>query len=416
MIYYNDEIEKSIIGFIFNYQNLQDEIFTIPSYWFYRSKLKELYEKLQEIFYDGRPVDMASVSKEVSVSLVAQCAENWTGQTLFAKYRDELRELYNRRVIAGLLKKMPDEVNTSAAMVDYINHNISDLICEDENSLYSLDDLIEKYHNEPAYKEMITTVLTTGLIDLDEKIIVKNGDLVIIAGRPGMGKTALSLFISKSMAKSGKPVGFFSLEMRAQYLLKRLAHGEAPKFPGWFGYDLGCQNLEGLPLYIDDASKYNLGALRSKINTMIKQHNIQAAFIDYLTLIEMLEKETRSAEVGNTTRELKKMAKDFNIPIILLSQLSRKVEDRKDKKPVLSDLRDSGEIEQDADCVLFTYIPHKYGITKDAAGKDTERYMGVLVEKQRDGSTGTVPIYYNREKQHFGNWEKREMPEPVYNV
>jgi len=110
------------------------------------------------------------------------------------------------------------------------------------------------------------------------------------------------------------------------------------------------------------------------------------------------------------------MAKDFNIPIILLSQLSRKVEDRKDKKPVLSDLRDSGEIEQDADCVLFTYIPHKYGITKDAAGKDTERYMGVLVEKQRDGSTGTVPIYYNREKQHFGNWEKREMPEPVYNV
>ena len=399
---YNQEVEKAILAMALAEPEMHYEIFTIPGNHFYSGNMRDLYLKLQEMYYDGQSLELANLGGKINMTYAMDIIETYTHtKSQFPAYKNRLEEDFNKRSILNINKKLSWEMSSNE-MKTIIDGEINKLDAEDTDSMNSITELIDEYGNEKAYKEMTTSVLNTGFIDLDKILIVKNGDLIVIAGRPAMGKTALSLNIVRNVSKI-MPVGFLSLEMRSQYLLKRLASAEG-QYIGYEGFEDGCKKLRDRPIYIDDASKYNLPNLGAKIQTMVKKYGVKVIFLDYLTLLDPPEAQNMNLAIAIISRELKHLAKKFNIPIIPISQLSRKVEERKDKRPQLSDLRESGAIEQDADAVLFTYIPWNYGIIEDSSGTHLEKYMEIILGKQRDGAIGTVKIHYNRKSQYMGNW------------
>ncbi|KAJ6645170.1 Replicative DNA helicase [Pseudolycoriella hygida] len=276
--------------------------------------------------------------------------------------------------------------------------------------------------------------IPTGFIDLDSRLGgFRNSDLVILAGRPSMGKTAFALNLAinacskAELTKTKQVVGFFSLEMSSVDLVARV-------IAMWGGVDStrfidGKLNEENynkirqtvaevneLPLFIDDSPALTISAIRSRARKLKRQNNLSILFIDYLQLIKCTEKvDNRSLEVAEITRSLKALAKELNIPVIALSQLSRAVEQRVDKRPILSDLRESGSIEQDADIVMFIYreeyylkakepqintIEHKEWIEKL---NKSHNVAEIIITKHRKGPTGNVKLYYDDKLSKFSN-------------
>ncbi len=283
--------------------------------------------------------------------------------------------------------------------------------------------------------------LTTGLAGLNSKMGgLHNSDLVILAGRPAMGKTALATNIAFSTAyrakqdaldgispSTGAPVAFFSLEMSADQLANRILSEQSRisseklrmgKISQAEFNELAraAESLHDLPLYIDDTPALSIAALRTRARRLKRQKKIGFIVIDYLQLLQGTARnaaENRVAEISEITRGLKTLAKELDIPVLALSQLSRQVENREDKRPQLSDLRESGTIEQDADIVMFVFREEYYHESRkpeDGSEKfqawleKAERLRGraeVIVAKQRHGATGTVPLIFEREFTRF---------------
>jgi replicative DNA helicase len=291
--------------------------------------------------------------------------------------------------------------------------------------------------------------LTTGLTGLNGKIGgLHDSDLVVLAGRPAMGKTALATNIAFATAlrakqdardginpSAGAPVAFFSLEMSADQLANRILaeqseiNSEQLRM-GRIGQAefnalaRAAENLHDLPLYIDDTPALSIAGLRTRARRLKRQKKIGLIVVDYLQLLAGTARnaiENRVAEISEVTRGLKTLAKELDLPVLALSQLSRQVENREDKRPQLSDLRESGTIEQDADIVLFVFREEYYHETKkpeDGSEKfqawldKADRIRGraeIIVAKQRHGATGIVPMMFNREFTRFsdpaeGDW------------
>ena len=226
----------------------------------------------------------------------------------------------------------------------------------------------------------------------------KKQELTIIAGRPSMGKTALAAQIAKNAALMKNPVAFFSLEMSEDELGRRYLSGSSGRtnielLNGKCDLDQLCtssQELVSLPIYIDDTSAISLVELRAKVRRMILEYGIKLVIVDYLGLMRG-EGDTREQEVSSISRGLKSIAKDLDIPVVALSQLNRRLESSVDKRPTLSDLRDSGSIEQDADIVHFVYRPEKYGI-ESLDGVSTKGLMLVIIGKNRNGPIGDIRV------------------------
>jgi len=232
----------------------------------------------------------------------------------------------------------------------------------------------------------------------------QNSDLIIIAARPSMGKTALAVTIAKNCAMMFKiPVAIFSLEMSEFQLMKRIISAEAEinsdllKNPKqleswhWEQINIAIGNIANAPLFIDDTPSLSTLELKAKARRLADKHGIKLIVIDYIQLMRGDKEGNREQEISSISRNLKALAKDLNIPIIALSQLSRAVESRGgDKKPMLSDLRESGAIEQDADIVLFPHRPEYYGIKEDAHGNSTLGLAELIIAKHRDGSLDTA--------------------------
>ena len=285
--------------------------------------------------------------------------------------------------------------------------------------------------------------ITTGLIDLNNKLGgLHSTDLIVLAGRPSMGKTSLAVNIAERAAwrwqlavedgrdpteDGGAPVAFFSLEMSADQLAKRIlsekagvdserlrtgavSKDEASRLYG------AAQEIKSLPLYIDDTASLTISELRTRARRLARQKRIGLVVVDYLQLLSgsrRRQNENRTAEVSEITRGLKQLAKELGIPVVALSQLSREVEKRENKRPQLSDLRESGSIEQDADVVLFLFREEVYHDKKKPDLDDhyyerweqkAERLAGVaeiIVGKQRHGSIGTVRAHFKKETTSF---------------
>ncbi len=286
---------------------------------------------------------------------------------------------------------------------------------------------------EAAYKgEKGAIGLSTGFCDLDNLLSggLISSDLLILAARPSMGKTALATNIAFNVASAGTPVLFFSLEMSAEQLAGRIICGEA----GISGQSVCSGNIctevfgglyclrnsiKDIPLFIDESPSLSVMHLRNRARQIKRQYGIGLIVIDYLQLIEADAKKgytsNRVQEVSDITRALKGIAKDLDLPVLALSQLSRAVEQRDDKRPQLSDLRDSGSIEQDADVVMFLYREEYYEVTKEPT-KGTEKHLEwerrmdniygkaeVLIAKQRRGRTGKVKLFFDKKLTRFGN-------------
>lgn len=279
--------------------------------------------------------------------------------------------------------------------------------------------------------------ITTGLRDLDQQLGgLHNSDLIILAGRPSMGKTALATNIAfyaalakRAGAKYGASVGVFSLEMSTEQLATRLLAQEAgiPSHKIRQGTIKGeefqrlvdvSRDLLKIPLYIDDTPALTVSALRARARRLKKQQGLDLIIIDYLQLLQPPESkrsDNRVQEISEITRGLKALAKELNIPVIALSQLSRAVEQRDDKRPQLADLRESGSIEQDADVVMFVYREEYYESRKEP-DPESEKHAAwqqkmakiynvaeIILAKQRHGPIGTVKTFFDGQLTKFGN-------------
>ncbi len=256
-----------------------------------------------------------------------------------------------------------------------------------------------------------------GFYELDEMLGgFQKSDLIIIAARPSMGKTAFALSLARNAAIDHKiPVGIFSLEMSTMQLIIRLLCAEGRlnahlvrtgKLPHEEGVKLSknAHKLIEAPIYVDDAPAQTILEIRAKARRLKVEKNIGMIIIDYLQLMQGPSKsESREREISYISRSLKSLAKELNIPVIALAQMNRAVEARTDKRPMLSDLRESGSIEQDADVVTFLYRPEYYGIKTDHEGNSLEGVTEIIIGKQRNGPTGEVKLAFIKEYARFEN-------------
>jgi replicative DNA helicase len=307
---------------------------------------------------------------------------------------------------------------------------------------------------EAAHKRSShVTGVTTGLIDLDRKLGgLHPSDLIILAGRPGMGKTALATNIAFNAAgarveEGGVAVAFFSLEMSSEQLATRILaertgissdkirRGEmkTEDFPNFVA---AATALERLPFFIDDTPALSLPKLRTRARRLKRQHQLGLIVVDYLQLMQPAggsRPDNRVQEVSEITRGLKAIAKELSVPILALSQLSRAVEQRDDKRPQLSDLRESGSIEQDADVVMFIYREEYYHSRKEPQSRDDEtddkfrsrhdKWMEkgnkihniaeLDIAKQRHGPTGSIQLFFNGELTRFGNLDRDRQVDDI---
>lgn len=289
--------------------------------------------------------------------------------------------------------------------------------------LHETFDRIDELHREKGKLRGVPT----GFTDLDNKLGgLQNSDLIILAARPSMGKTSLALDIIRHVAlEEKKSTAIFSLEMSKDQLVDRLLAAEADvdlwKMRTGKLSDVGVNNdferighalgrLSEAPIFIDDGGSVNILELRTKARRLQAEHDLDLIVVDYLQLMQGRSTENRVQEVSEISRSLKMLAKELNVPVLALSQLSRAVEQRgNDKRPQLSDLRESGSIEQDADVVMFIYRDEMY----NGADSKKPHIAEILVRKHRNGPTGEVELYFDGEKTSFKNLAKSQTAEQV---
>ncbi len=368
-------------------------------------------------------------------------------------YARTVHDHFLRRQLIGL----GEEIVNQAYQHD-IDSEASDQIREAEEKLYRLADTGDFRGGFQAFPDVLSraidtaskalhrdtrlTGVTSGLIDMDRLLGgLQSSDLVILAGRPSMGKTALATNMAFNAAKAyrqtggkeGAVVGFFSLEMSAEQLATRILSDEAEipsekirkgemkrnDFPRLVE---AANLLREVPLFVDDTAGLTITHLRTRALRLKRQHNLGLIVIDYLQLMRpggSSKQDNRVQEISEITRGLKMVAKDLDVPVLALSQLSRQVEQREDKRPQLSDLRESGSIEQDADVVMFVFReayyvskrePHE-GTAEHEAWKEemskVHNLADVIVAKQRHGPTGTIRLHFEGMYTRFSNLEKR---------
>jgi len=288
------------------------------------------------------------------------------------------------------------------------------------NSLIHVGEIVPEivsHIEELASRREMVTGLPTGFLQLDQMTSgFQPSDLIIIAARPSMGKTAFALSIAYNVAvKEGKTVAFFSLEMSKEQLIIRLMaqDSEIPLHRIRNGF-LKPQEVDRLlksadrisqaPLYIDDTPGISILEMRAKARRLVTERGLDLVIVDYLQLMRGIKRtESRQQEVSEISRSLKGLAKELKTPVLALSQLSRQVEHRADKRPQLSDLRESGSLEQDADVVLFIHRPEVYKKNPDP---EEQGVAEIIIAKQRNGPTGTVKLAFIKELTRFENKER----------
>lgn len=279
----------------------------------------------------------------------------------------------------------------------------------------TLDKITKLYENKAGL-----TGLPTGFRDLDRMTSgLQPSDLILVAARPSMGKTAFTLNIAQNVGvRQHKTVAFFSLEMSQEQLVQRLlcqiAHIDSQKLrtgqlnsdEEWTRLTDACDKLYESPIYIDDTPGISVAEMRSKARRLKSEHGLDLIIVDYLQLMQGRNAESRQQEISEISRSLKALARELKVPLIALSQLSRSVESRQDKRPMLSDLRESGALEQDADIVSFLY-------REDYYDKETENQhiTEVILAKHRNGPVGSVKLYFKNEFTLFLNLDTQHEGE-----
>ncbi len=403
---------------------------------FYKEAHQQIYSAAQLLSQQEKPIDLLTMTEELrrqeklesvgGVVYIAQLTSR-VGSAAHLEYHARIvaqkyiqRELI--RVSSDIQERAFDETSDVDDLLDYSERellNIAEGHIKKEtvriNSL--LKTAIEQIEEAGKRKDSLSGV-PSGFTRLDRITSGwQNSDLIIIAARPSMGKTAFVLSMARNMAVDhDRPVAFFSLEMSSIQLVNRLIIGET-QLPSdkirtgrlenyeWEQLEYKIKDLEKAPIYVDDTPAISIFEFRAKCRRLKQKYNIQAVVIDYLQLMTgSKDSGSREQEVSNISRSLKSVAKELDIPIIALSQLNRSVEMRSgNKRPQLSDLRESGAIEQDADLVIFIHRPEYYGLDVDEDGNSLKGVAEIIVAKHRNGATGDVHLKFVREFAKFVN-------------
>lgn len=407
----------------------------------YKDANRIILEAVMALFKSAEPIDLITVMNRVRkmgmfeqiggalaltqlTNRVASAAHiEAHAQIIIEKY--ELREAITRAM--QVIEKAYEDGANSADIVPMLQQFSPVDRASNKTWQNQLRESVKRM--EQAAINSGTTGIESSLTKINE---VLNGyqksDLIILAARPGMGKSALALQEFIYQAKIGASVVYFSLEMCDFQLIDRALSAEADmnlyliKNPKQFeNYDWSRINSTVAQMYdfritLDDTPAIDLTYMRrALIKHKNKYNGLDIVFVDYLQLMrEHVGKGNREQEISAISRGLKAIAKEFNVPVIALSQLSRSVESRTDKRPMLSDLRESGAIEQDADVVIFLYRPEYYGIETDESGQTTCGQTEVIIAKHRNGSTGTVDVFFEKEKTKFGNFKTFTNFDPVF--
>jgi replicative DNA helicase len=401
---------------------------------FYFRNHQELYKAILTMYRKKLPIDIITVNTflqdngllekiggvKVLIELVNQVPN-------LVYLEDYIRLIQDKFIRRSLIKFGYEVINSS-----YItNLSLNDILNTLEERLFNLTnenqnvetlssvDLFSNIFIELKQKSFQTALggVTSGFYDLDSFTQgFQKSDLIIVAGRPSMGKTALCLNIALNVVKSSQlPVLFFSLEMSKEQLAYRILSSETGINPmrlrngnlykeDWVKLNLTIKDLSNLPLFIDDTANLSIQDIRSKIKKIIfEQKQVGLIIIDYLQLMQHSKSKTenRVQELSQITRSLKNLAREFKVPVIALSQLSRSVESRMTKRPILSDLRDSGSIEQDADLVLMLYRESYYDSTQNQSSEMD--ITELIITKQRNGPIGTIKLNFDTMYTRFLN-------------
>jgi len=393
---------------------------------YYLEAHQEIYSAMESIYGKSQPIDLLTVHEELKkagtlekiggisylmelTNKVASAANiEFHARIIAQKYIQ--RELI--RVSTLIIKDSFDDTKDVFQLLDTAEQNLYEITDKNLNtgyeSLKNLAILAQREIEAASQKGSEMTGVTTGFVELDKLTSGwQPSDLIIIAARPGMGKTAFTLSLAKNAAEHGKGVAVFSLEMASVQLVQRLISMEA-EISGsklrngqledyeWKKLHEAVEKLADIPIFIDDTPGINIFELRAKCRRLKQNSDIQMIVIDYLQLMSGApgDKGNREQEISSISRALKGLAKELSVPVIALSQLSRAVESRGgEKRPMLSDLRESGAIEQDADIVTFIYRPGYYGIEEGDMGVPSD-LTEIIVAKHRNGSLDTVELKF----------------------
>ncbi len=441
---YSEEAEMSVLGaMLLDKHSIDKAQQLLKPESFYILKHRIIFEAIHELYVPNIGVDIVTLSEKLrnlgeleSIGGTLYLVELMTKTPTTANiehHSNIVQEKYLKRqmiqVAGTILNNCYDQTSDALEEIDRAEAEIIKIAEQRIRKSYlSLNTLAhEAYSLIEQLKEKSEPGLTgvpSGYYELDKHTGgFQKSDLIIFAGRPSMGKTALALSIARNVAKEYKiPVAFFSIEMSAIQLVIRLISAEAKidqqkirtgrisnKDTDLILKALG--KLAGVPLIIDDSPMLTLMELKAKCRRMQVEHNIELVIIDYLQLMHPPKAESREREISIISRSLKQLAKELKIPIIALAQLNRSVESRSDKRPYLSDLRESGSIEQDADVVLFVHRPDYYGIQTYDDNSKTEGTAEIIIGKQRNGPTGTAKLAYLKDYARFENLSYYEPPE-----
>jgi replicative DNA helicase len=437
------DVEKSVLGaMLIEREAIPQAIEVLPEEAFYSNKHQKIYQAIISLFERGNPVDLVTLTEELKRrDHLEAVGGSYYLTELTTQVASAANVEYHARIIAekSLLRKMIETMTTVVGKAYDSSADAFDLLDEAESKIFQISDSQLRKAAAPMNEvvkdtlEQLETIhgqdggvtgVPSGFHKLDDLTSGwQPSDLIIIAARPSMGKTAFALASAQNAAthpERSTGVAVFSLEMGAQQLAQRMltsqARVDAHKArtgrmadDDWQRLARAAGQLSEANIYIDDTPGLSVLELRAKCRRLKAEHDIGLVVVDYLQLMQASGANLRSGanreqEIAHISRSLKGLAKELDLPVIALSQLNRAVENRGgDKRPQLSDLRESGSIEQDADVVAFIYRAERYGITVDEQGNSTEGIAEIIVGKQRNGPIGTVELAFVNQYARFEN-------------
>lgn len=432
----NIEAEQAVLGAIFLEPNsivTASEALTPED--FYRAAHQRIYSVMLDLAERGDPVDVITLTAELrdrkqldevgGLSYLTELA-NSTPTAANIEYYSHIVEEKSllRRLIRTATQIVSDGYQREdevEAILDDAEKTILEVAQKKRTSAFQSikDILVETYDNIEILnnRQGDVTGIPTGFLELDRMTAgFQRNDLIIVAARPSVGKTAFALNIAQNVAiKTDENVAIFSLEMGAQQLVMRMLCAEGNidaqrlrtgrlEEADWQKLTMAMGSLSNAGIYIDDTPGIRVNEIRAKCRRLQQERGLGMILIDYLQLIQgnSSRGENRQQEVSEISRTLKSIARELNVPVIALSQLSRGVESRQDKRPMMSDIRESGSIEQDADIVAFLYRDDYYD-------KESEKQniIEIIIAKQRNGPVGTVELAFVKEYNKFVNLDRR---------
>ena len=425
------DLEEAVLGaMLIDEKGVNEIIELLSPEVFYKRSHQLIYESVERLFRESEPIDLLTVSADLKKNKNFESAGgDFYLISLSQKVSSSAHiEFHSRIILQKYIQRKLITISNEIIQKSYNEStDVMDLLDEAESKLYdvaqgniktsteSAQNLVirAKTRIEEIAKQEGLSGVSTGFEKLDKLTSGwQPSDLVIVAARPGMGKTALALSMARNISVQQKiPVAFFSLEMSSVQLITRLISSETGLSSDklrtgkladheWQQLNIKVSDLESAPLYIDDSPSLTIFELRAKARRLASSHGIKLIIIDYLQLMNIGSSNkagNREQEISTISRNLKALAKELDIPVIALSQLSRAVETRGGtKRPILSDLRESGAIEQDADIVSFLYRPEYYGITEwdDDMKTPSEGQGEFIVAKHRNGALDSIKLKF----------------------